>query len=407
MEPSTRTTATDGMPWASLADQLQQRVPELTTRLVTTIEKLNPGYSALNVVPTDDLRNSCHDNIVRLLQLVGGPDDPRDEELFDAARATGTRRAAQGLPLDDVLRSFRLGGQLIWEALNDQAEVAGTVDPDTLRQVGSRLWAVVDTTSAQVAVAYHVAERRMVRVDEQRRAELWEGLLSGRATDDGFVHEAARVMDLPVDGRCVAAVIEHGWGDGDQLVPVIEQALGRSGIASAWQSRSGTTVGILHLGDTDIHTALAVLAASSEVPVGLSLVADGLAEADTAHRQATLALRCLEPGSENAVALQDRLPEAFLLRSPELSDRLVRSWLGPLLDLEGSAGGPLLETLTTWVATGGSTGRTAETLHCHRNTVINRLRKVEETLGYALAWDAVPIELSLAVRAAQLSSPTP
>jgi hypothetical protein len=39
------------------------------------------------------------------------------DDYFDAARETGRRRAEQRMPLDDVLRSFRLGGRLVWEAL--------------------------------------------------------------------------------------------------------------------------------------------------------------------------------------------------------------------------------------------------------------------------------------------------
>ena len=108
-----------------LADGVLARVPDLADELVRTIGEQNPGYRRVNVVPDDDLRKSCHDNMSSVLRLIGrdGADD-----LYAAARVTGRRRAEQRMPLDDVLRSFRLGGRLLWQALVEQARSDGSVD---------------------------------------------------------------------------------------------------------------------------------------------------------------------------------------------------------------------------------------------------------------------------------------
>ena len=148
------------------------------------------------VVPAEDLWRSCHDNLTRILQLVGSAEARFDQEYYDAARATGRRRAEQGLPLDDLLRSFRIGGRLVWEALVAEARSLG-VDDDGMLDVGTRVWEVVDRSSAQVAAAYHDAERTAVRADEQRRTSIWEGLLSGVGEDPGFAFEAARMLEVP------------------------------------------------------------------------------------------------------------------------------------------------------------------------------------------------------------------
>jgi len=196
---------------AFLAGHRRARLEALTDRLVATIEASNPGYRATRLVPHDDLWESCHDNIARVLELLAAAvagatpaaaawpaGAEAGDTAYDAARTTGHRRAEQGLPLDDVLRSFRIGGRLIWDDLVEQARSA--LDAEELREVGTRLWEVVDETSAQVAAAYHLAERAAVRADEQLRAELWEGVLSGRAKEPGFAHEAARILDVPVAG---------------------------------------------------------------------------------------------------------------------------------------------------------------------------------------------------------------
>lgn len=380
-------------------------MPLLTGQLVDTILAGNPGYGSAAVVPTEDLTRSCHDNIVRVLQLMDTLEtDQLDENAhyFDAARATGERRAQQGLPLDDVLRSFRFGGSIIWEAFNDEVGDDEQIGPDALRLVGTRLWSAVDKTSAQVAATYHSTEMRLVRADDQRRAAVWEGLLSGRSTDPRFLQEASRVIDLPLNGRFVVVVIDDANAgvclEPADLVSRIQHGLLRRGIESAWQPRADTTVGILQLDEQSAQTALHVLAVDPLCSAGMSSVIHALADIEAAHRQALLALHSLARGV-GAVSLDDRLPEALLLNSAELSADLVRLWLGPLLDLDAAARKPLWDTLQIWVDSGGSTARSAELLHCHRNTVINRIRHLEDILGQPLSTTPLPIEFNLAIRA--------
>ena len=388
-----------------LAESVLARVRPLTDRLVLIILERNPGYRAANVVPDEDLWQSCHANITRVLQLLvgatraGGP--PQDDRLYDAARATGHRRAEQGLPLDDVLRSFRLGGRLIWDALIDQARAQGTVDSDALLEIGGRVWEVVDSTSAQVAAAYHATERELVRADEQRKVGLWEGLLAGRGQDATFAFEAARILGLPEDGPYVVLVAAPP-PDFLAWTGTLTGRLTSLGVRSAWHSRAELLIGILAVDPTRLPPTLDLLRSNGEVPIGVSLLLPGLADVESGHRQATLALRLLDGQSRGVAALSDRMPEALLLGSPELADRLVQMWLGPVLALPAVQRRPLLDTLAAWVATGGSTSHAAAAVHCHRNTVINRMHRLAEVTGRDLSAVPIPVELSLALRACRL-----
>jgi hypothetical protein len=384
-----------------LSRRVLGRVDSLADRLVLTIQESNPGYRGSRMVPEPDLWRSCHDNLARILQLVGG-EDRQGQEYYDAARATGRRRAEQGLPLDDLLRSFRMGGRLVWESLVDEARALG-IDDDGLLDLGTRVWEVVDRSSAQVAAAYHDAERSAVRADEQRRSSVWEGLLTGVGEDPGFAFEAARFLGLPVDGRYVVVVAEPASRD-VEAVRRVRDRLAAGRVESVWQARGAALVGLLRLAEREPSRELAALRDALEVRAGASSPVDGLEQAHTGFRQAALALRTLGP-RETFAALDERLPEAMLVQSPELAQRLVHTWLGSLLELPKAERGPLLDTLDAWVETSGSAGRTARLAHCHRNTVLNRLRRLSEVTGHDLTRGVTPVELALALRARRLLAP--
>jgi hypothetical protein len=384
----------------SLAVGVLPRVAEVTDALVRVIHEQNPGYRELDAVPAEDLWQSCHDNIIRVVQLIAGADLTEDD-YFDAARATGRRRAEQRMPLDDVLRSFRLGGRLVWEALIGEARAQGMVDMDVLMAVASKVWEVVDSTSSQVAVAYHTAERQLLRVDEQRRAALWEGLLHGHAKDLAFAHEAARIFGVPVDGRYAVVTVDVR-ADDERAAARLERRLAAARVGSAWQVRANTLVGLLALGAVDLDVVLGVLRDETHAPAGLSAAVTGLADVDVAYRQATLARRTLPAGSVAVAPLEARLPEALLVSSPELAAQLVRLWLAPLLTVPPAERELLLTTLEMWVVAGGSVRRTAELVYCHRNTVINRLHRIHQITGHDLTEAGCQVELGLALRAARL-----
>jgi hypothetical protein len=383
----------------ALAESVLLHLPALTDALVETIYEQNPAYREMDAVPRQDLWRSCHDNVARVVQMIADNDDH-----FDAAHATGRRRAEQRMPLDDVLKSFRLGGRLVWEALIDEARAQGVAESEALLDVASKVWEVVDRTSSQVAAAYHDAERQLVRADERRRSTLWEGLLHSRAKDPAFVQEAATVLDVPVNGRYAVVAVDNLIDDECTTSSFVRRFSGVR-IASAWQVRPQTVVGLLALGTESPATALHILRDVVHAPAGLSGVVSGLAEVHVAYRQAMLARRTLQAGRIDVAALTERLPEALLLSAPELARQLVDGWLVPLMTVPASERELLLDTLDKWVTAAGSIRRTAELAHCHRNTVINRLHRVHQITGRDLSGDGFQLELALALRAFRLFPP--
>jgi carbohydrate diacid regulator len=65
--------------------------------------------------------------------------------------------------------------------------------------------------------------------------------------------------------------------------------------------------------------------------------------------------------------------------------------------LAGDRNGQLLQTLKVWFAQGMQTGRTAECLGVHRNTLDYRMRRVEALCGIDLALTDDRMRLYLAL----------
>jgi DNA-binding PucR family transcriptional regulator len=170
--------------------------------------------------------------------------------------------------------------------------------------------------------------------------------------------------------------------------------------------RADREVGVVLLGpDQGLDAVAQALSGRCSGAGGISPVVPGLAELGRARRLAELALRTCPPDASEVVRLDQRMPTALVVSQPELANRLVSAVFGALVGLEPADREVLLETLDVWLACEGSAGRAAWRLYCHRNTVFNRLRRLEQLTSRSLARPRDLIELTLALDAYRLSGP--
>ena len=145
-----------------------------------------------------------------------------------------------------------------------------------------------------------------------------------------------------------------------------------------------------------------VLAERASGRVGLSPVYAELADTSRHLSLADLALGCVPPGQVGVVVFDEHPVGALIARSPELADRVTALVLGPVLGLDPDERDLLLGTLSAWIAAGGSVSQTAEQLYCHRNTVRNRLQRVEALTARSLTDPTGLAEIVVAMTAARL-----
>ncbi|MFD6397325.1 PucR family transcriptional regulator [Nocardia sp. NPDC060249] len=369
-------------------------IPALTRQLIAAIFTDIPEWTDYSPVSRDDLRHACCRYLTRVLDLVAGEVTGPDRD--DVAAAIGRNRAAQGVPLEVMLRTFRLGGQIVWEALLDKA---GELPPGEVRKIGVATWSAIDGMSSSLVTSYRSTELEQVRRDERRRHGVIEDLLAGSARDATFAARAARELNLPVHGGYLVVAVR---GDRPHVEIGTETALAALGIRSVWHDRVETMVGLVSLEQRDGSAVLDQVGSRIRGRAASSPVVQGLAQIETGHALAMLGLETLPATARGLVSLEQRYPEALLLRSPDLTALMVARTLGPVLELPAKEHEILLRTLAIWLEENCSAANAAPRLHCHRNTVINRLQRISALLGRRLEGQRSYLELSLALAALEM-----
>ncbi|MFK0183186.1 PucR family transcriptional regulator [Streptomyces rubiginosohelvolus] len=401
-------------------------LPALTDRLVEALYAQEPAYRAAIDSDRAEVWQEVHHS---LRHNVGSLIQPREfrESAHRTSRWIGEIRAEQGVPLDAVLHAFRMGGAMVWQDLVDET---ARRDPDDIRllvHVAADVWNFVDEHCGVVADAYRQAERRLSWRRENRQRLMVAALLDGTARIADLA-EAAEMLGLPEQGRyAVLAVavgprgpgaVAAGGGHGAGLVSASDAGVARHGpglaarppvvlpaahpgAAALWHPGPDAEFAILPL--TGPPGELSELAAVLDVPAGtragIGSAVEGLAALGDARRLAETALRAC-PATGGTVLLDEHLPDALVVSSPALAGALADRVLGPLDRLDPADRDVIVETLTAWLDADGSAQRAGARLYCHRNTVLNRLRRFEQLTGRCLTRprDAVEVSLALAAR---------
>lgn len=381
-----------------LADAALAELPALVQEVVALIWRKEAAYHSGAAVTKADLTDSVRTNIARMLHAFAGR-PPEHSRPHDAPQDTGRRRAEQHFPLEAVLHAYRLAMEALWGRLLAAARTRGPVAREALLDHAAWLWQLIDRYSVGVAEAYRERESDLARREEQRQGALLEALVQGHGRDPSVAAEAERVLGLPREGRYVVVCAALGSERARPAACSLRDHLAARHVRSVWRTGMDREIGLVSLAGTSLSRVAALLCGQLEQPAGISGEVVGLAEIGTAAELAELALRTVPPGATQPVTLDDRLPEALLVSAPRLAARLRRRMLGQVLDLPDDEREPLLTTLHAWFRSGRSAARTAESVHCHRNTVFNRLRRVEELTGHRLDDDRDELGYRLALAA--------
>ena len=230
-------------------------------------------------------------------------------------------------------------------------------------------------------------------------------MLAGLAAENPSLPEAAAALGLPLHGSFLVVCADQAGAEAIERV-VADELRGRGGTA-AWRLRTGRYFGVVSLGPTVPPDQLRMaVAAGATVRVGLSPVYTELTATPEALRLADIARATLPAGTAGVAGHDDHPVRALLVNDADAGWRAARAVLDPVLDLEPEARDLLLDTLRAWIAAEGSAAEAGKALYCHRNTVRNRLQRLEELTGRSLEHPQGVAELFVASEAVSLLGPS-
>lgn len=339
------------------------------------------------------VRASCLANIdAGLSALRADRELPRS--IPGEARGLALLTARLGVPLTALLRSYRVGHAMMWQAWFDAVEGSGAPEEErraATAEASAFLFAYVDRLAGFLTDEYTAERDRYLRSHEQRRTQLVRDVLDGASPDP-----AEAVGELGYDLRLHHLGLVASGCDAEAALRALAarvDAAHRLVLAlagdTAW-AWLGRTRPFEDLGEVPIEGD-AVVSAGDPAP-GTEGFRRSHAQARAAH---AVALR-LRPGSlvrYDAVAL-----EALVVGSPgaqAFAERELRGIDGP-----DSRSRRLRETLRAYFAAGQNASAAAAMLGVHEHTVAYRLRTIEERIGRPV--NARRAELETALRVHEL-----
>lgn len=392
------------------AQALMDDLAGLTHRLVDALREKEPAYRAAIEA---DAAEIWHETNRSLRLSVASLIRPRESRVA-ACRLSwriGECRAEQGLPLDALLHAFRLGGAMVWQGLVDETTRHRPEDIRLLVHVAADVWSFVDEHCGLVADAYRATERRLAWRRENQQRLAVEALLDGTARI-ADIPDASAMLGLPEEGRYVvvsASASISGAVPVSGAAPLVGLPSGTRALRHLSEDADHLVVllgdGPVYEGtrrtDAELASLAAALTVAPGVRVGIGSAVAGLAALGEARGLAGTALRAC-PREGGVVLLDEHLPAALVVSSSRLGAALAERVLGPLDRLAPADRDVLVDTLRAWLEADGSAQRAGTRLYCHRNTVLNRLRRFEQLTGRSLARPADLVEISLALAAGRL-----
>jgi hypothetical protein len=363
---------------SDIASLLLDRIDELAEGMTAAIQKAVEPYQQ-GVVDYETLRAASLMNVRAILEDLGRVNATASFE----SRENGRNRAAAGVPLTVVLEAYRVGARFIWEQVASTARKVGA-SSDVVLVAGSELWQVLDTYSQELAEGYREEASARALSAEQQRSALFQALFEGHlAVTNPW--EAAQLLRLPHD-RPLVVVAGEVLAVGRHALPRIEDTLRIDvGLSSTWRLLPDLEVGVVCLPNltAQLDKLAEALSTCAAGRVGVSPPFSDLREMPSALTLARMALSSGVVGT--GVTIFDRhLLEVAAVSAPDFMKRLANVALAGLGSIPEKERITLIETFGAWLDNGGSAQKASEQLFVHRNTVHQRLRKLEMYTGQDL-----------------------
>ncbi|WP_310794762.1 helix-turn-helix domain-containing protein [Streptomyces sp. TLI_171] len=328
---------------------------------------------------------------------------PRQLRVY---RSLGRGELAEGRSLDALQAAFRLGARIAWRRYARVARRRG-LGPEQLVILAEAVFAHIDEVAAASVQGYVDARTDRAGALGRARHRLLDLLLAGAGPAE--VAAAAQAADWPLPAL-VAGVSLDPRLPPERPAPPPRPTYRQPAAAAPPQPPARLPEHVLAaldvpqphlllpdpgplLADPQLSAALQGRGAVIGPAVPPALAAQSL-------RWARLVRASLAEPPKRPVDCRERLGDLLLLTDPALVRLIAERRLAPLAPLTPKQRDRLAATLLAWLQTGrGTAPEVAARLGIHPQTARQRLHRVHQLFGPALASPHARFELEVALRA--------
>ena len=318
-------------------------------------------------------------------------------EMTGAVFGAAPREFARVITLQQTVEMVRLTIDVVEAAV---PELAADGEETLLREAALRFSREVAFAAADV---YARAAEERGAWHARLRALLVDALLRGDAAESLQGRAAALGWGTPDRVAVVAGPAPDG--NPEPVLDELERRARHVGV-DALAGLHGDRLVVVLGGRGDLTACAAELApVFGKGPIVIGPTVRELSDANESAQAALTGLRVAPgwPQAPRPVHADDLLPERALDGDVAAAAQLLEHVYNPLAE----SGPALLETVTAFLAAGGSIEATARALYLHPNTVRYRLRRVEELTGLAPSDPRDAYTLRVAITLGRLLAPQP
>lgn len=351
----------------SVIGRLERDIAQLTP---TTVSRVLRDLSSYQTVEPAALEISVSRNLAIAVRALRSGHPPAASDLVEAEQTT-RERFGHGIPVEEIIRAFRISIGLIQERFVEICFAEGVPADATL--AGSRiLWATGDAFTTRVITAYHAFDLDSALQDAQRRTGYVRAMLHGQLNIAESAGDIATYR-LDPDARYAAIRCLVAPEAAERTRRAVEAGGSLPNRAALVAVDGGECLGIVaRRPSPDVARVIGI---GPFVP--LREVADSFRVASRTCEVAGLL------GRRGVFGIEDLTWRLAAADHPDVTGFLTERYLAPLR-AEGEFGAVLEETLRVYLAHGMNITRSSEVLVTHANTLRYRLRRFTELTGRSL-----------------------
>lgn len=357
--------------WCELLDAID--VEELTRDFEHRVRRL--AWYRDEVLTVGELRGSATSSFRSILRTM----DPRVEragamaEMLTIAAHVGVSRARLGTPVEMLLHAIRIDFTVLW---NHVVSIATRDDAVMLVARTERIWRAVEEYAARTHHAYIAERARMTQeADAVRRSRIATLFGAAGLAPDALAGVAAALeIDLADDFQVAVAGSDHAV---DFRAAIVQGEL--RGAVVFTHPIEERTIAFWRRDERPGSAGAEIARQVRSVACAFADHVTGLADVAPAARTCLELLDVVVAG-EGAISMADawgRLARQRLSASGQRLDVDVARALRVCSELERER---LVEAVRAYLRS-GSVQEAASAAFCHRNTLMNRLRRFRELTG--------------------------